>query len=336
MLNRHPVSLLIVSTGLLVCPAAMASLIPPVFFDCVVAIGRRPLKVIRNEDGSIRSVQRGEFTPMASGFLYGDVVKRYPDKVEYQGYIITNWHVFEETHAAEKADIEKMRLEWFEQKGSQMPRIDWNAYVYFRFNPKDGKPARDFAVNLKRPDGTLAWRGDRDTDVAVIGFNPHVLDQAGIQYKVFKSDENIADRAKAIELGLSEGDGVYALGFPMGLTGGERNFVIARQGAIARIRDFLSGSRTNILIDLFVFPGNSGGPVISKPEMVHIKGTKGQNAAYLIGLVKAYLPYREIAISTHTRQPRMVFEENSGLAEVIPMDVVKSVIATHRKLFHPQ
>jgi hypothetical protein len=74
------------------------------------------------------------------------------------------------------------------------------------------------------------------------------------------------------------------------------------------------------LIDALVFPGNSGGPVITRPELTSIEGTKRQNNAYLLGVVRAYVPYQDVAISQQTGRPRIAFEENSGLAEVIPMD----------------
>ena len=152
------------------------------------------------------------------------------------------------------------------------------------------------------------------------------LDKAGIEYKYFQSDSHVADRGKTTEIGLAEGDGVYVLGFPMGLVGSTRNFVVARQGIIARIQDFLADATDRFLIDALIFPGNSGSPVITKPELASIEGTKNQDRSYLIGVVKDFIPYRDAAISQQTQRPRIVFEENSGLAEVIPMDAVKKLI----------
>ena len=45
------------------------------------------------------------------------------------------------------------------------------------------------------------------------------------------------------------------------------------------------GANKEFLVDAFVFPGNSGGPVVSKPEALAITGTKSQDYAYLIGIV---------------------------------------------------
>jgi hypothetical protein len=59
----------------------------------------------------------------------------------------------------------------------------------------------------------------------------------------------------------------------MGLVEEERNYVIARQGAIARIRDTLAGSTSRFLIDALIFPGTSGGPVVTRPEAMTIGRT---------------------------------------------------------------
>ena len=42
--------------------------------------------------------------------------------------------------------------------------------------------------------------------------------------------------------------------------------------------------------------------------------------AWLIGVVSGYVPYEDVAISAQTNRPRVIFEENSGMAVVIPID----------------
>ena len=122
------------------------------------------------------------------------------------------------------------------------------------------------------------------------------------------------------------GSGRFALGFPLGLIGEKRSYVIVRQGIIARIRDYLSGSTKEFLIDTSIFPGNSGGPVVIHPELTAIEGTKTIDRASLIGIVSSYVPYNDIAISQQTKRPRIIFEENSGLASVVPIEYALEVI----------
>ena len=80
------------------------------------------------------------------------------------------------------------------------------------------------------------------------------------------------------------------------------------------------------MIDASVFPGNSGGPVLLKPEVTRIQGTKANERCGLIGMVSSYLPYKEIAICTQTERPRMIFEENSGLGVVVPHDLIQETV----------
>jgi hypothetical protein len=75
-----------------------------------------------------------------------------------------------------------------------------------------------------------------------------------------------------------------------------------------------------------VFPGNSGGPVVLKPEIFSIQGTKASPKAFLVGVVASYQPYIDTAVSQQTQHPRITFEENSGLATVIPVDFINEML----------
>ena len=54
------------------------------------------------------------------------------------------------------------------------------------------------------------------------------------------------------------------------------------------------------------------------------------STANLIGIVSAYIPYRENLMSTQTGRIRMVNEENSGLTVVFPVDDIKEVVELER------
>jgi S1-C subfamily serine protease len=269
------------------------ALIPPFFPDCVVAIG------IEDPSGGGRKW-------VASGFLYGhNIADKEGDTKSYRVYLISNRHVFENLLA-----------------------------VYLRFNPRTNEPAREYTLNLLNENGTSLWfpHPNAKIDVAVIPINFNLLQEHAMQAVYFQSDQHVANIDKLNELGITEGDFAYVLGFPMGLVGGERNIVIVRSGTIARIRDALVRANQEYLIDAFVFPGNSGGPVVSKPEAFAIQGTKSQGAAYLIGIVKSYVSYQDVAVSLQSKRPRVIFEENSGLAAIHPIDFVQEAIKGHLKL----
>jgi S1-C subfamily serine protease len=196
--------------------------------------------------------------------------------------------------------------------------------VLIRVNTKDGAARR---VRLALGSGAGAnWavHADERVDVALVLVNARVLLEAGTDLGYFRPTD-IAFVSTMKELGIGPGQDLFVLGFPLGMSGIDRNYVIARCGMIARLDDeILSASRT-FLIDASIFPGNSGGPVIVKPSSESLAGSRPIDQAYVIGMVRSYLPYQEVAYSLQTEPPtpRMVFTENSGLADVIPMDCIK-------------
>lgn len=269
------------------------TLLPPFFLDTVVAIGRFDATAKRTDW-------------LGSGFLLGDVVQRQGDKAHFRLYLVTNRHM---TSGLAQAKI--------------------------RFNLMASEPAREFDLDLP-PDqqGTLWFtHPNPKIDVAVVPINTQLLRDQGVRMAYFLSDQHALNLRDARDLGVAEGDGVYVLGFPLGMVGETRNYVIVRQGCIARLRDALDDHSTEILVDATVFPGNSGGPVVMKPELGSIHGTKHLDRALLLGVVAGYVPYRDVAVSRQTGMPRVTFEENSGLTTVIPYDFIAETIRQHSARF---
>lgn len=243
---------------------------------------------------------------IASGFLYGDFAESKDGENFYRVYLVTNRHVFQ---------------------GQKQ--------VLLRFNPKGTESARQYTLDLLDAASQQIWTShpNPEIDIAVTTLNIKLLEEQKIQFSWFRSDQHVAALDKMAELGVTEGDFIYTLGFPMGLIGGERNYVIVRSGNIARIQDALSRRGNEILIDALIFPGHSGGPVVTKPEAMAIRDTKAVGAAYLIGVIRHYIAYQDTAISMQTHRPRITFEENSGLAAVIPTDFVQEAIKEYKKEF---
>ena len=207
------------------------ALIVPRFLDCVMAIGYRPLVIERKHDGKFE-LKRGDFDPTASGFLYGEFIKKVNEtKSRYQVYLVTNTHVLKDI---EQAELEQIRR--FKKQRVEAPK------AFASFNPMGEGPAiDDWVLPLRDKDGAPGYIAHHDADVAVVSIDPGVLDKAKMTYRFFRSNLDVADRDKASELGFSEGDGIYILGFPMNLVGEGRNYVIAREGSIARDSRRLSG-----------------------------------------------------------------------------------------------
>jgi S1-C subfamily serine protease len=280
-------------------------LIPPFFVDCVAALGNiRPIPQPGGQPPQDR------WTTTGTGFFYGAVINPNEEPNSYRTFLVTAKHVVQS-------------------------HIDKTLDIRVRVNSSDvNKPVRDF--NLPRVvGGPSNWFFHPNTkiDVAIIRINWDFLKENSIEPSFFTDNRTASNRATLVDRQVAAGDAIFVLGFPMGLTGEQRNYVVVRLGCIARISEMLDGATSDFLIDAFVYPGNSGGPVILRPEIIAIEKTKSQPTATLIGLVSNYLPYEDVAVSLQTNKPRIIFQENSGLAAILPVDFIDEAVAAYNAEF---
>jgi hypothetical protein len=276
-----------------------AALIPPNFTDAVVALGSMHLRLIPGQPCSTQWSTEG------TGFLYGFLVHNDPDpsKRNYEVYLVTNRHVIEE-HVAGQLAAKAQHAQTL--PGCPAPPPPDETLISMRLNPLNSSSE---GKQIQLPIKDWFYHSDKDIDVAAVAMNADLLKREGLLGLFFANDEFVANKQKLQSLGVSAGDGVFVLGFPMNLAGVQRNYVIVRQRCIARISDMLDGSSASYLLDAFIFPGNSGSPVILKPDISSISGTNAQIRTYLIGFVRSYQPYIDMAISPQTKHARITFEE---------------------------
>lgn len=263
------------------------ALIPPRFLDVVVALGQPTLG--------------GEVRYTATGFLCGYPTGQNDEgQTLYRVFLVTNRHVVENT-----------------------------SRLIVRFNTVEGRSAKTYPIEIRRETDNQfpTVFVNANNDVAAITVNIRLLQSDGIEASLFISDSMAFKQQQAKTAGISEGDGVFVLGFPMGEAGKERNYTIVRQGILARVQDWLQGQADTFLIDCFIFPGNSGGPVFLRPEIASLGKTTPNTKCMFLGMISSYLPYQDVAMSQQTGKPRIIFEENSGLAVVVPFDVIYDTLA---------
>lgn len=241
---------------------------------------------------------------IGSGFVFGNLISTDPPPKQYGLWLITNKHV----------------LEGLKE-------------IYVKFNSAAEPNSKDYRLLLVARNGRPRWVGHpaEKVDVAAIILNTGFLAEENRRFTFFQSDDHVMTKQQMKQTSITEGDRVFVLGFPMGLVSAERQYVICRGGYVARIRDYIEDRATDFLVDATVFPGNSGGPVILCPSAIAISGTNPIQKADLIGIVKAYVPYVDMAISQQTNRPRITFEENSGLTAIDPVDAIIETIELAKK-----
>lgn len=251
----------------------------------------------------------------STSFLIGFVAQKSekPEEQRYRLFLVTNKHVFEGRES-----------------------------VQLRFNTAEGKTTT-FKQDLFFPNKEIRWLAheNSDIDLALLNVNPQILQSNGVQ-PIFIAEEFFAYFKDFNEIGISAGDDVYVIGFPMGIAGEEQNYPCVKAGLISRIDKEVVNMKKQFIIDSSIFPGNSGGPVVLKPTSISLEGTKAVGKSFLIGVISSYLPYED-KLYTHQTNPHSVVSltrENSGLSFCVPMDFIKDIydkwIANQKQIEEPQ
>ena len=165
-----------------------------------------------------------------------------------------------------------------------------------------------------------------EIDIAVLPLNAGFIAGNGLAYFAFDVDCDSATSSQLRSEGFDEGSFVYMLGFPLGLVNVGSLTPICRMGCVSRIDSSQIAETGNYLIDIQNFPGNSGSPIVSRPELISVGGTKSLSKSLLVGIVHSYIPYRVPLVDTQTGRTVEVREENSGLANVHPVECIQQII----------
>lgn len=207
--------------------------------------------------------------------------------------------------------------------------VENQSLIYIRFNSTAGEFVKDYPVHLRDENGNTIYskHPNESSDVIAFQISPQTLINDKSIWGAFSLEDHALTLSQMQQTGVVEGSLVYALGFPMNLVETIKT-PICRLGCISRVTDAFILSKNNpiFLVDAQTFPGNSGGPIIYRPEETSIKGTPTNTSANLIGILSAYIPYRDTLVSQQTNQPIMIREENSGLTIVHPVDRIKEVV----------
>lgn len=156
--------------------------------------------------------------------------------------------------------------------------------------------------------GLGGWFISADADVACrFVFRRQTSDVLLIPMDQFLPTDQIQPGAPAV-----------VIGFTLGLRSERYATPVLKRASVALVQG------DQVLLDVSVFPGNSGGPVVYVPTISLGKGLTSNllNEQRLIGLVSEAISYQEVAVSEQTKRPRVTFEQNAGLARVVPADAI--------------
>ena len=267
------------------------ALIPTSFINSVVTI-------------SVENPNHSKFC-IGTGFLVGDLKNEANNKKKYALYLITNKHVLRDKNT-----------------------------VYVGFKKAGLIGSYDFPLKLTN-NGAKEYseHPNPNVDIAAVSINVDFLASKNAKYSFFAIDENCLTINQGQEMGLSEGDLVYSIGYPLNLVGTSSKEPICRIGCVSRISDlFVPGHpEVSFIVGAQSFPGNSGGPIILRPDSDSLEGTKAIKTSYLLGILYSYVAYQDPLISQQTGEIYSIMKENSGLTNVHPVDYIIDVVKIEDK-----
>ncbi len=201
--------------------------------------------------------------------------------------------------------------------------IENKTQIVVRFNQENTDVCKDYFISVVNKNGNN-YSKHPNADVIAIQISPSVLDDNHSEYSWFSLDKHALDIKQMKETDVIEGSIVYSLGFPLNMIGLNRKTPVCRIGCISRISDLFNDLHVNeYLIDLQAIPGNSGAPVINRPETISIEGTAHNASANLIGIISGTIDYSE---KCEGGTCGLAYERNSGFATVHPVDTIKDVV----------
>ena len=173
---------------------------------------------------------------------------------------------------------------------------------------------------------TYTEHPNKDIDIVAISLNHDYIIKNINQLSAFVLDENTYTVDEYLSGGGFEGSPVFMLGYPMGIVDQYSITPICRKGCIARFKKKEIENNYNFILDIQNFPGNSGSPIITCPEIIAISSSNFITEIRLLGIVHSYIPYKETLINTQTNEIVEIRAENSGLALAHPVDYIKEVV----------
>ncbi len=208
---------------------------------------------------------------------------------------------------------------------------DEGVQIFFNSKTRDIKSC---SLDRIKKDYGVKWifHDDKNIDVAMmpISFEPNEDDVKIIHEDMFLTTDD-----------LNEVQDIFFLAYQPGIEPKKKISPIIRGGIISLINE----DRT-FYVDACAFPGNSGCPVFVKPMPIRYSGKGGTRngpvsigdismgpdplGGKFIGIIGQYIPYQEIAISTQTERPRIIFEENTGLARVWSVGHIREIVKSSR------
>lgn len=195
------------------------------------------------------------------------------------------------------------------------------------FLDEEGTSFEDYDIPLKGENGAYIYAVHENDGIDIAALPLSADNNVVKSMSILNIDDDAKTSGELTGYGVAEGTFVYMLGYPLGLVNPHSSKPICRFGCIARMVDLKDERSRSFIIDMQNFPGNSGGPIFARPEILKLEGSpEPLNRCSLVGIVHGFISSTESTTSEQTGEVVEVRMENSGLALAYPVELIRETI----------
>ena len=192
------------------------------------------------------------------------------------------------------------------------------------FQPRAGDQPLVGSLTGRIGPGPSTWFVDRDHDLAALLLDPERLPEDQIHYRSFDVETDILSLRQLRARQIGEGDEALVVGFAQPTYEGGREYPAVRLATIAAIPE-RARPRWPLLAEGTALPGDSGSPVIVKPEWSSRTGREAEAGGKLIGVLDGAGRPAAVTRSDDDGTPIEV-EEEPGIIRLVPADALRDLI----------
>ena len=194
------------------------------------------------------------------------------------------------------------------------------------FQPSEGDEPVIYSVTARSGAGPSTWFANRTSDLAALLLDPARLPENEIHGRSFDVEADTLSIRELRKCEIVEGTEGLLVGFVRPLQNDRRDYPAVRSVALAEIPK-RGRSRTPLLVEGTAFPGDSGSPVIVKPERGVGRHPDTATDGKLLGIAHGIGTSESMKVSDDAAG-RLQIEETATLIHLVPVDALRTLLHT--------
>ena len=193
------------------------------------------------------------------------------------------------------------------------------------FQPRAGDQLLADSLTGRIGPGPSTWFVDRDNDLAALLLDPERLPEDQIRYRSFDVKTDLLSLRQLRQRQIAEGDEALVVGFAQPTYESGREYPAVRLATIAAVPN-RARPEWPLLAEGTALPGDSGSPVIVKPEWDSRISQHAEAGGKLIGVLDGAGRPATVTRSDDDGTPIEV-EQRPGIVRVVPADALYDLIS---------